>query len=135
MRLRRGGTSKQSSATRWALGYAAVASLLSAVTYSQTDWHHPQHEYLTLPVTLVANLVGAILVGATIDRFKHFATSRWRAGLLGIAAWVPMSVLAYFVLFPPLKPEQFVAFVGVNVCIGCIGGFTLWESPEDSSEY
>lgn len=131
MRYWRSGAERSWSATRLALVCAGISSLLTVIGFAQTGWRHPDMPQLTVVSAVLGELLTAVLIGMTVDELKRFATTRLRAAVVGVAAWVPAALLMYIFLFPPLTARQLMGYIGGSVLLGLIAGAVLWDDPED----
>lgn len=119
------------SATRLALIFGGVSSVLTVIGFAQTGWRLPDIPQVTVVPAVLGEILSALLIGMTVDELKKFATTRLRAAAVGVAAWVPAAILMYVFLLPPLTALQFVAYVGFQMIVGLVAGAVLWDDPDD----
>jgi hypothetical protein len=117
---------------RWSLLAACGLSALNLFTYAPNGWRSPQHSQFTFLAAVISNFIGAIVIGAGADMAAPYATTRWRAGLIGAPLWLAVSQIAYWLLLRiSMTLRQFIAFCGISLIIGFIGGFVLWEENDE----
>lgn len=117
-----------------ALGAALIASVFAAFTYAPNGWRSPKPPHVPYVLTVIANFAAALFIGVAASYSRPFATTRWRAGLVGAPIWLVTQLMIYWSMIRlPLTARQFVAYCAFGVIVGFIGGFVLWE--EDEEEY
>lgn len=128
-------SARRGSLLRWSLLMACATSVLNAFTYGPNGWRSPAHPELTYPAAVLSNFIGAIILGGGADLAAPYATSRWRAGLLGAPLMMAtMEVLYWSLVWVPFTLRQHVAFIVLTLMMGFVGGFVLWEEDDEYYE-
>lgn len=118
------------AATRSALSYAFLYSLLVAVSAVMTRGESLRRYGRSLEVIVAFHLAAAVFVGIGVGMFSRFATTRTRGGVLGALIGFPVA-MTLAVLFRPeysLK-VQLIGAVASAVLIGGWLGYLLVERP------
>jgi len=119
-------------ALKFSLGYAMIASVVSALTYAANDWRRPDPPHIHLGAAVVANLLGGVFVGMVVDQVKHLLTTRLRAAIAGGVIAIPLLALTYVGLYSPSYTwREMWLLLGVSLLFGGVIGAAAWLPDDD----
>lgn len=118
-------------ALKFSLGYALIASVMSAITYAPNDWRRPDSPHIHLGTAVVFNLLGGLFVGMVLDQVKHLLITRLRAAMAGGLIAIPLFTLVYFGLYSPSYTwREAWLLLTVSMIVGGAIGAAAWLPEE-----
>jgi hypothetical protein len=114
---------------------ASVFSIYTAVMYVVTSGRNVARYGLTLVQMVFLNFALAVYVAAIVAVLAPWATSRFKAGMVGLAAGWPITVLSFLVLAPGLGAAKvLVGSLVLAAFLGWIYGTYAWDHERSQWE-